>query len=80
MIGKAFVAHVNERSSNHDPNHVLNHIPKRLSERDSSPCKHTHCLKLYQMECYSQNFMPVDFHIEELCNPCNYFNNLGEIS
>ena len=38
---KAFVAHVNARSSNHDPNHVLNHVPKRLSERDSSPCKHT---------------------------------------
>ena len=37
VIGKAFVAHVNARSSNHDPNHV----PKRLSERDSSPCKHT---------------------------------------
>ena len=41
VIGKAFVAHVNARSSNHDPNHVLNHVPKRLSERDSSPCKHT---------------------------------------
>ena len=23
VIGKAFVAHVNERSSNHDPNHVF---------------------------------------------------------
>ena len=46
MIGKAFVAHVNARSSNHDPNHVLNHVPKRLSERDSSPCKHTHCLPI----------------------------------
>ena len=43
MIGKAFVAHVNKRSSNHDPNHVLDRVLKRLSERDSSPCKHTHC-------------------------------------
>ena len=43
---KAFVAHVNARSSNHDPNHVLNHVPKRLSERDSSPCKHTHTVQV----------------------------------
>ena len=42
MIGKAFVAHVNKRSSNHDPNHVLDRVLKPLSERDSSPCKHTH--------------------------------------
>ena len=50
VIGKAFVAHVNARSSNHDPNHVLNHVPKRLSERDSSPCKHTHYLRYEEAE------------------------------
>ena len=33
--------HVNARSSNHDPNHVLDRDPKRLSERDSSPCEHS---------------------------------------
>ena len=38
VIGKAFTMHVNARSSNHDPNHVLDRNPKRLSERDSSPC------------------------------------------
>ena len=42
MIGKAFAMHVNARSSNHDPNHVLDRDPKRLSERDSSPCEHSH--------------------------------------
>ena len=42
MIWKAFVAHVNTHSSNHDPNHVLDRVPKRLSERDSSPCEHSH--------------------------------------
>ena len=36
--------HVNARSSNHDPNHVLDRDPKRLSERDSSPCEHSLCL------------------------------------
>ena len=30
-------------SSNHDPNHVLDRDPKRLSERDSSPCEHSQC-------------------------------------
>ena len=28
VIGKAFVAHVNARSSNHDPNYVLDRVPK----------------------------------------------------
>ena len=41
VIGKAFAMHVNARSSNHDPNHVLDRDPKRLSERDSSPCEHS---------------------------------------
>ena len=41
VIGKAFTMHVNARSSNHDPNHVLDRDPKRLSERDSSPCEHS---------------------------------------
>ena len=36
--------HVNARSSNHDPNHVLDRDPKRLSERDSSPCEHSQCI------------------------------------
>ena len=36
--------HVNARSSNHDPNHVLDRYSKRLSERDSSPCEHSHYL------------------------------------
>ena len=35
--------HVKARSSNHDPNLVLDRDPKRLSERDSSPCEHSHC-------------------------------------
>ena len=43
VIGKAFAMHVNARSSNHDPNHVLDRDPKRLSERDSSPCEHSLC-------------------------------------
>ena len=38
--------HVNARSSNHDPNHVLDREPKRLSERDSSPCEHSQIWKL----------------------------------
>ena len=46
MIGKAFAMHVNARSSNHDPNHVLDRDPKCLSERDSSPCENSHCLRL----------------------------------
>ena len=41
MIGKAFAMHVNARSSNHDPNHVLDRDPKCLSEHDSSPCEHS---------------------------------------
>ena len=41
VIGKAFKMHVNARSSNHDPNHVLDHDPKRDWERDSSPCEHS---------------------------------------
>ena len=41
VIGKAFTMHVNARSSNHDPNHVLDRDPKRLLERDSSPCEHS---------------------------------------
>ena len=44
VIGKVFAMHVNARSSNHDPNHVLDRDPKRLSERDSSPCEHSHCV------------------------------------
>ena len=44
VIRKAFAMHVNARSSNHDPNHVLDRDPKRLSERDSSPCEHSHYL------------------------------------
>ena len=43
VMGKAFAMHVNARSSNHDPNHVLNRDPKCLSERDSSPCEHSQC-------------------------------------
>ena len=35
VIGKAFAMHVNARGSNHDPNHVLDRDPKRLSERGS---------------------------------------------
>ena len=42
VIGNAFAMHVNARSSNHDPNHVLDRDPKRLSEIDSSPCEHSH--------------------------------------
>ena len=30
VIGKVFTMHVNARSSNHDPNHDLDHDPKRL--------------------------------------------------
>ena len=37
-----FAMHVNARSSNHDPNHVLDRNPKSLLERDSSPCEHSH--------------------------------------
>ena len=48
MIGKAFTLHVNARSASHDPNHVLDRDPKRLSERDSSPCEHSHCLPIYE--------------------------------
>ena len=44
VIRKAFVAHVNARNSNHDPNHVLDRDQKRLSERDSSPCEHSQWL------------------------------------
>ena len=43
VIGKAFAVHVNARSSNHYPNHVLDHDLKRLSERDSSPSEHSQC-------------------------------------
>ena len=43
VIGKAFTMHVNARSSNHDPSHVLDRNPKRLSERDSFSCEHSHC-------------------------------------
>ena len=41
VIGKAFAMHVNARSSNHDPNHVLDRDLKRLSERDSFSCEHS---------------------------------------
>ena len=44
VIGKAFTMHVNARSSNHDPNHVLDRDPKRLSERDSFSCEHSLCI------------------------------------
>ena len=43
VIGKAFAMHVNTRSSNHDPNHVLDCDPKRLSECDSFSCEHSLC-------------------------------------
>ena len=43
MVGKAFAMHVNARNSNHDPNHVLDRDPKRLSERDSFSCEHSQC-------------------------------------
>ena len=43
MIWKAFAMHVNARSSNHDPNHVLDRDPKRLLKRDSSPFEHSLC-------------------------------------
>ena len=43
VIGKAFVMHVNARSSNHHPNHVLDCDLKRLLERDSFSCEHSHC-------------------------------------
>ena len=35
-------AHTCTCSWNHDPNHVLDRDPKRLSERDSSPYEHSH--------------------------------------
>ena len=41
VIGKAFAMHVNARSSNPNPNHVLDRDPKRLSERDSFSCEHS---------------------------------------
>ena len=34
--------HVNARSSNHYPNHEADRDPKRLSERDSFLCEHSH--------------------------------------
>ena len=43
VIGKALAMHVNARSSNHDPNHVLDRDPKRLSECDSFSCEHSQC-------------------------------------
>ena len=46
VIEKAFTMHVNARSLNHDPNHVLDRDPKHLSERDSSPCEHSLYLSL----------------------------------
>ena len=46
VIGKAFAMHVNARSSNHNPNHVLARDPKRLSERDSFSCEHSRRLML----------------------------------
>ena len=49
VIGKAFAMHVNARSSNHDPNHVLDRDPKRLSERDSFSCEHSH--NVQQVPC-----------------------------
>ena len=49
VIRKAFAMHVNARSSNHDPNHVLDRNLKHLSERNSSPCEHSqsHTRKLW---------------------------------
>ena len=49
VIGKSFAMHVNARSSNQDPNHILDRDPKCLLERDSSPCEHSQyhlCLPL----------------------------------
>ena len=36
------VCNVNARSWNHDPNHEADRVPKRLSERDSFLCEHSH--------------------------------------
>ena len=58
VIGKVFAMHVNARSSNHDPNHVLDRDPKRLSERDSSPCEHSHCV-LQEQETIIQRITEV---------------------
>ena len=58
VIGKAFAMHVNARSSNHDPNHVLDRDPKRLSERDSSPCEHSHYL--IEMTLWFQYTQPIE--------------------
>ena len=61
VIGKAFAMHVNARSSNHDPNHVLDRDPKRLSERDSSPCEQSYaCVreiyKQHSFTCFDHDF------------------------
>ena len=49
--------HVNARSSNHDPNHVLDRDPKRLSERDSSPCEHMTFGNIIQLRKAKLKFM-----------------------
>ena len=49
--------HVNARSLNHDPNHILDRDPKHLSKRDSSPCEHSLCLlerQLSDMKLWNQ--------------------------
>ena len=68
--------HVNARSSNHDPNHVLDRDPKHLLERDSSPCEHSQSLvvlkempyrnkinhkNVHDMEDFSASYMTYDF-------------------
>ena len=49
VIGKAFAMHVNAHNSKHDPNHVLDRDPERLSERNSSPCEHSQWFVKYEM-------------------------------
>ena len=61
-LGRRLQCIVNARSSNHDPNHVLDRDPKRLSERDSFSCKHSHCVfyctDIFVVIHYSQKETP----------------------
>ena len=66
VIGKAFAMHVNAHSSNHDPNHEADRDPKRLSERDSFLCEHSHRARWLAMlvmidmtECAGQQIVHV---------------------
>ena len=79
VIGKAFAMHVNAGSSNHDPNHVLgDRDPKRLSERDFSPCEHSQSneIAFVNTSAVRMSLIVPHPHTKQLSITCNFVYSL----